>query len=128
MENDKVKEEVNALAGRSNEPVSRENMPLALGCILDDVAEIKTILSDLYSRLGIGASGLRPVTVKEAAVFLSVSERTVRNMVRERTIPYYERNGKIYFFERELLEWVKESRVATFDEEYNKYKIRNQRR
>lgn len=31
---------------RSNEPVSIENMPLALGCILDDVAEIRDKMPD----------------------------------------------------------------------------------
>lgn len=96
-----------------------DSISLALGCLIDDVAEIKSKVDHLMQHLGMGAAGLKPVTVVEAAKFLSLSERQVRKMVKERSIPYYERNGKIYFFEKELMEWIKGSRVATFEEELN---------
>lgn len=112
----------------SKEPVSTENIPLAIGCIMDDVAEIKYKVDFLMQHLGMGATGLKPVTIKEAASFLSVSESVIRRMIRENSIPYYERNGKKYFFEKELLEWVKENRVPTIDEQIHKYKFRQRRR
>lgn len=116
------------LENRTNETVSIENMPLAMGCILDDVADIKSKIDFLLQHLGMGAAGIKPVTIKEAAVFLSVSEGVIRKMVREQSIPYYRRNGNTYFFEKELLDWVKESRVATLDERLQNYQIKYKRR
>lgn len=113
---------------RSNEPVSIENMPLALGCILDDVAEIRDKIDALWQHLGMGAAGIKPITIKEAAEYLSVSESKIRKMVVEHSIPHYKRNGKTYFFEKELLEWVKGSRVATIDEEIANFKFGRRRR
>ncbi len=127
MDTNEVNKTAKGLDDRSNEPISMENIPLAIGCILDDVAQIKSIVTTLFQHLGLGAAGTKPVTVKEVAQFLSITERAVNKMVRERTIPYYQRNGKIYFFEKELLEWVKESRVATFDEEIRKHNQRYRR-
>lgn len=112
---------------RHAEPVSMSDLPVAVGCILDDVAQIRSKVEELWRNLGIGAAGTKPVTVKEAAEFLSVTERAVNKMVRERQIPYYERHGKIYFFEKELLEWIRKSRVATFDEEISNYTTRRRR-
>ena len=109
----------------TSEKVNPNNIPLALGCLLDDVADLKCIVNELYKHLGIGAAGTKPVTIKEAAEYLSITPRAVNKMVRERSIPYYERNGTIYFFEKELKEWIKATRVAPFDEKYNKIRNRN---
>lgn len=118
----------NALEKRMNEPVRKENIPLALGCLLDDVAEIKSKLDFLLQHLGMGALGIKPVTIKEAAEFLSVSESVIRSKVKTHSIPHYKRNGKTYFFEKELLEWVRDSRVATIDEELTNWKNGRRRR
>lgn len=127
MKNDQTDNSIKCADNASKEPVSAENIPLALGCIMDDVAEIKEKVDFLMQRLGMGAAGLKPVTIKEAATFLSVSEWMIRRMVRENGIPYYERNGKKYFFEKELLEWIKESRVPTIDEQLRRYNHRQRR-
>lgn len=111
-----------------HEALDAKDVPLVLGCLMDDVAEIKSKLDFLLQNLGMGAAGIKPVTIKEAAVFLSVSENVVRKMVREMSIPYYRRGGKTYFFEKELLEWVKDSRVATMDEQLNTFNSRRKRR
>lgn len=111
-----------------HEAVDAKDMPLAVGCLMDDVAEIKGKLDFLLQNLGMGAAGIKPVTIKEAAAFLSVSENVVRRMVREMSIPYYRRGGKTYFFEKELLEWVRESRVAAIDERLNNFNFRRIRR
>ena len=128
MKNNPIDDTINSSDNASKEPVSAKNIPLALGCIMDDVAEIKNKVDFLMQHLGMGAAGLKPVTIKEAATFLSVSESKIRKMIREHNIPYYERNGKKYFFEKELLEWVKESRVATIDEQLHSYNLRQRRR
>lgn len=111
-----------------HEALDAKDVPLVLGCLMDDVAEIKSKLDFLLQNLGMGAAGIKPVTIKEVAVFLSVSENVVRKMVREMSIPYYRRGGKTYFFEKELLEWVKDSRVATMDEQLNTFNSRRKRR
>jgi len=128
MGNSQTDNSIKSTDNASPEPVSAENIPLALGCIMDDVAEIKDKVDFLMQHLGMGAAGLKPVTIKEAAIFLSVSESVIRRMIRENKIPYYERNGKKYFFEKELLEWVRESRVPTIDEQLRSYNLRQRRR
>lgn len=128
MKNDHTDNPIKCGDKESKEPVNTENIPIAVGCIMDDVAEIKNKIDFLMRHLGMGTSGLKPVTIKEAALFLSVSESAIRKMIRENSIPYYERNGKKYFFEKELLEWVKESRVSTIDEQLHKYNFRQRRR
>lgn len=127
MRNDQTDTSIKCADNASTEPVNAENIPLALGCIMDDVAEIKEKVDFLMEHLGMGAAGLKPVTIKEAATFLSVSESMIRKMVRENSIPYYQRNGKKYFFEKELLEWIKESRVPTIDEQLRRYNHRQRR-
>lgn len=113
---------------RTAEPVSKDNIPIAIGCILDDVMEIKNKIEFLMQHLGMGAAGMKPVSIKEAAAFLSVSENVIRRMIREQSIPHYRRNGKTYFFEKELFEWVKESRVGTIEENLRHYQSRYKRR
>lgn len=125
MENNAEKRISSTVNDGTSVSVNPDSIPLALGCLLDDVAELKSIVHELYKHLGIGAAGIKPVTIKEAAEYLSITPRAVNKMVRERSIPYYERNGTIYFFEKELMEWVKATRVAPFDEKYNKMHNRN---
>lgn len=110
MKNDQTYNSIKCADNASKEPVSAENIPLALGCIMDDVAEIKEKVDFLMQHLGMGAAGLKPVTIKEAATFLSVSEWMIRRMVRENSIPYYERNGKKYFLKRNC--WNGSKRVV----------------
>jgi hypothetical protein len=43
-------------------------------------------------------------------------------MVRAREIPHYDKGRKIYFFEDELIKWVEQSRVKTFEEEYKRHR------
>lgn len=128
MENVPADYSIKSSENASKESFSAENIPLVLGSIMDDVAEIKSKIDFLMQHLGMGAAGLRPVTIKEAAAFLSVSESVIGRMIREHSIPYYKRNGKKYFFEKELLEWIKESRVPTIDEQLSNYIVRKRKR
>lgn len=53
-------------------------------------------------------------TVKEAALFMGVTEQTVRNQVRRKEIPAYKPNqNKLYFKKSELEDWMLRNRVKT---------------
>lgn len=82
MDTNELTNAAKKLNDRSNEPVSMENLPLAIGCILDDVAEIKSVVAFLSQHLGIGAAGTKPVTIQEAAEYLSTTERAVKKWLK----------------------------------------------
>ena len=48
----------------------------------------------------------RPLTTKEAAAYLGMSERWVREMVRIGEIRATKHGRRLYFAPRELAEWV----------------------
>lgn len=57
------------------------------------------------------------LTVSEAALFMGVTEQTVRNQVRRKEIPAYKPNhNKLYFKKSELEDWMLTNRVRTEDE------------
>lgn len=59
----------------------------------------------------------RPLTIKEAAAFLSISVGTVRRIVRERRIPAYRPGGKVlYLLPEDLLNYVKSNRLKSRQE------------
>lgn len=54
------------------------------------------------------------LTVKEAALFMGVTEQTVRKQVRRKEIPAYKPNqNKLYFKKSELEDWMLSNRVKT---------------
>lgn len=60
----------------------------------------------------------RPISVKQAAEFLGVSESTIRNKITLRQLPYYTlfEGTKYVFFESQLVEYIKTGRVKTVKE------------
>ncbi|OJU28614.1 MAG: hypothetical protein BGN92_09795 [Sphingobacteriales bacterium 41-5] len=49
----------------------------------------------------------RPITAKEAAAITKQNVFTVYRQASEGKLPSYKQGNKIYFFESELLAWVK---------------------
>ena len=57
------------------------------------------------------------LTLEEAAIYLGISKSSLYKMTHSRSIPFYKPNNKLVYFERsELLEWVRQGRVATDEE------------
>ena len=59
----------------------------------------------------------KPLTLKEAAEFLDLSQSHLYKLTSERKIPHFKPNGKkIYFDEYELVQWLKRKPTRTLKE------------
>ncbi len=54
-----------------------------------------------------------PVLFPRMLEVTGLKERTARAKIAASEIPYYQRGGKLYFFESELIEWVRTGKVKT---------------
>lgn len=107
--------------------INIEDTGTALGCVLTELADIREKLDFIVSRLELDHVQLKPVSLEQAANFLSISERNLRKLMNEGEIAYYKRGSKVYFFEKELVEWIKEGRIGTILERMRNLNRRNKR-
>ncbi len=57
------------------------------------------------------------LTMKEASVFLNMSQSTLYKLTSTREIPYYKPGGKMVYFDRSELEaWIRRYRYASVHE------------
>lgn len=84
-----------AWADQAIRPVIRE-------ILRDELADIMPNLSGLTSN---NAETEKPWNIKEAADFLGCAEQTIYQNIKK--LPHKKRFGKLYFFESELLEYLK---------------------
>lgn len=64
------------------------------------------------------------LTIKQAAVLLTLTTPTIYGLVQRREIPFSKRGKRLYFSKKELLEWVAEGRKKTVSE-INSYAFAN---
>ena len=100
------------------EELTLQNVPKAVNYLINEIAEMRAVLTTIETGLGLGAHKHRPIGIEKACEILDQTERVIKKMMRNNTIPYYKVEKKIYFFEDELIKWVEKSRVPTFDERY----------
>ena len=55
----------------------------------------------------------KPINSNSAAAVLNLQLPTLYSLVSKRLIPHYKQAKKLYFFESELVEWIKANRVST---------------
>lgn len=55
----------------------------------------------------------KPLTIKEAAAFLSLAVPTIYGLVSRGELPYQKRGKRLYFLTSELTDWVKQGRRKT---------------
>jgi len=53
---------------------------------------------------------LTPLRPEGAAKFCDLSKASIYRLVSAREIPFHKQGAKLYFFEEELLEWIKSGR------------------
>ena len=59
----------------------------------------------------------KPLTLKEAAKFLNLSQSHIYKLTSERKIPHFKPNGKkIYFDKSELVQWLMRKPTRTLEE------------
>jgi excisionase family DNA binding protein len=56
------------------------------------------------------------LSVKQAAIFLSLSPRTIYSYISHRKIPYTKRNGSVWLLRSKLLEWLHDGERKTLNQ------------
>lgn len=77
---------------------------------------MRVILEHIESLLGLGVDKHRPIGIEKASEFFGETERAINKMVRYQEIPHYSRGRNVYFFEDDLIKWLEEGRINTFEE------------
>ena len=107
--------------------INIEDTGIALGCVLTELAAIREKLDFIITRLELDTIQPKPISLEEAANFLSISDRNLRKLMNQGEIAYYKRGSKVYFFEKELVEWIKQGRIGTILERMRNLNRRNKR-
>ena len=57
-----------------------------------------------------------PLTIEQAAVILHLSKATIYSKVSRKEIPYNKKGNRLYFFQSELIAYLKKGKQKTLDE------------
>ncbi len=87
--------------------ITFEQVPETLAEMRAELSELRRIISSNSSQ---PAPKNKLMTIEEAAKFLNLSKPTIYRLVSNRVMPFHKQSGKLYFFENELIEWVKNGR------------------
>lgn len=75
----------------------------------DDIDVIANTFFEKGKRAGyeLAVAEMRPLSKKQAAAFLDVTERTITNMMNSGALPFHRLSGKPYFLRFEIIEQLK---------------------
>ena len=93
--------------------ISFENLPKAVAHLVDEVAEIKSLVQKGQTPL---PPKRIPIGIEDACKIIGKAKPTVYALVRKRLLPCYKNGKKLYFFEDELLEWISQGKKKTLTE------------
>jgi excisionase family DNA binding protein len=94
-----------------------EELPQAISTLHDKVDSIKDLLLESKPVSSPDTSDL--LTVRQAAIFLSLSVPTIYTKVSRKEIPVNKRGKRLYFSKLELYVWIRSGKKATEHECHN---------
>lgn len=94
--------------------ISFENLPSAVAHLNSQVEELKELI--LRKESASIPQKKTPIDIDRACEIIGKAKPTVYTLVRTRQIPCYKSGKKLYFFEDELLEWIRNGRRKTMVE------------
>ncbi|WP_294316274.1 helix-turn-helix domain-containing protein [uncultured Chryseobacterium sp.] len=95
--------------------INFENLPKAIAFLNDQIAELKSMVENSKPSEKTLDKKI-PIDIDAACQILSKAKPTVYTLVRTRKIPCYKSGKKLYFFEDELLEWIRNGKRKTLAE------------
>ena len=93
--------------------ISFENLPKAVAHLVDEVAEIKSLVKKGQT---LSPPKRIPIGIDDACKIIGKAKPTVYALVRKRLLPCYKNGKKLYFFEDELMAWIENGRKKTVHE------------
>ncbi len=94
--------------------ISFDNLPQAVAHLVNEVETIKSLVQNTQTPK-IKKQRV-PIGIEEACKIIGKAKPTIYTLVRKRLLPCYKNGKKLYFFEDELLEWIKNGRRRTLQE------------
>ncbi len=94
--------------------ISFENLPKAVAHLVNEVAEIKSLMAKEHKPLN--PPKRIPIGIDDACRIIGKAKPTVYTLVRKRLLPCYKNGKKLYFFEDELLDWITHGKKKTIQE------------
>ncbi len=89
--------------------ITFEQLPQAVSMLIEKVGiltdRMEKFLCDSSSQHGEAHTLL---TLNEVAALLGKSASTIYAMTSDRRIPYHKQGNKLYFFEDEIIDWIKQ--------------------
>lgn len=99
------------------EKLTFEQLPEAVGLLLEKINRIETLLNNLKFDGEINtAIGHELLTAKQTSEFLDISMSSLYKKTMNREIPFYRNGTKLYFKKEEVLAWVFSNRIKTQEE------------
>lgn len=94
--------------------ISFENLPKAVAHLVSEVAEIKLLVENRQTPTV--PPKRVPIGIDDACQIIGKAKPTVYTLVRKRLLPCYKNGKQLYFFEDELLEWIRKGKKKTLQE------------
>lgn len=89
--------------------ITFDQLPQAVSMLIEKVGllteRVEKFLSDAPSQHGEAHTLL---TLNEVARLLGKSASTIYTMTSDKRIPYHKRGNKLYFFEAEIIDWIRQ--------------------
>lgn len=82
-----------------------------LRAVLISQIDLETVLSKISANIN-----KKWLTLNEAAEYLRISERNLRNLTKSNKIPFYKPEGKILFKTAELDKFIEKNKVESLSE------------
>lgn len=101
----------------TNQKLSFEQLPVAVAEIREELRELRKMMSDGAKGSAVDKKDARKlIGVERACEIVGKARNTLYRYTAHGLIPCYKRGKQIYFFEDELLEWVKNGKCDTIEE------------
>lgn len=100
-----------------NSRISFDEMPVALAKIMDDIKTIKiAVTKDNGSGTTDSPDTRVPISIDRACEIVGKSKNTMYRYTSQGRIPHCKKGKTIYFFEDDLMEWIREGRCDTIED------------
>jgi len=109
----------------SNNEITFDNLPEAVGYLIKEVSEIKELL---FQQKKPSQSKNLPIGIDDACRIIGKAKSTIYVLVQKQMIPCSKMGKKLYFYENELLDWIAAGRKESIMETKAKIEVAMKRR
>jgi len=82
-----------------------ESLPQAVAQLLGEILEVKELLLETRNK---EVARDVPLNIKQTSKRINKSVATIYKYCQSETIPYHKKGNRLFFFESELIEWIKQ--------------------